>query len=127
PRACTRDWRSAVCSSALVPPAVVHGFAVVSVPGPLSIGTQISFPIDSGPGTLTTANPCTTAGGTGSCTITLTSSTTGVTTVSAHTTVSVGSVSLTRHTNGVGANSNPAAKTWVNARITIAPNATNAV
>ena len=90
-------------------------------------GTQISFTIDSGPGTLTTANPCTTTGGTGSCTITLTSSVTGVTTVSAHTTVSVGGVSLTRHTNGTGANSNPAVKTWVNARITIAPNATNAV
>src|SRR5207253_3402555 len=47
-----------------VPPAVVHGFAVVSVPGPLSIGKLICVPIDSGPGTLTTANPCTTAGGT---------------------------------------------------------------
>ena len=50
-----------------------------------------------------------------------------MTTVSAHTTVSVGGVSLTRHTNGTGANSNPAVKTWVNARIAIAPNATNEV
>src|SRR5262249_41492335 len=45
----------------------------------------------------------------------------------AHTTVSVGGVSLTRNTNGVGANSNPATKTWVNAKITISPNDTNQV
>src|SRR6266511_557317 len=90
-------------------------------------GTQISFTINSGPGAFTSANPCTTAGGTGSCTITLSSSTTGVTTVSASTSVQVGGVSLTRSTNGVGANSGPAAKTWVNAKISIAPNATNEV
>ena len=41
--------------------------------------------------------------------------------------MSVGGVSLTRHTNGTGANSGPAVKTWVNARISIAPNATNEV
>ena len=52
---------------------------------------------------------------------------TGVTTVSAHTTVSVGGVSLTRNTNGAGANSGAATKTWVNARISITPNATNEV
>ena len=34
---------------------------------------------------------------------------------------------LTRDTDGTGANSGPAAKTWVNARIAIAPNATNEV
>jgi hypothetical protein len=90
-------------------------------------GTQISFSIDSGPGGFTSANPCTTAGGTGSCTINLSSAVTGVTTVSAHSTVSVGGISLTRDTNGVPANSGPAVKTWVNAKITITPNATNAV
>ncbi len=63
-------------------------------------GTQISFTIDSGPGAFTTTNPCTTAGGTGSCSITLSSAVTGVTTVSAHTTVAVGSVTLTRNTDG---------------------------
>ena len=41
--------------------------------------------------------------------------------------MSVGGVSLTRDTNGVPANSGPAVKTWVNAKITITPNATNAV
>ncbi len=50
-----------------------------------------------------------------------------MTTVSAQTTVSVGGVSLTRATTGNGGNSGPAVKTWVNARISIAPNATNAV
>ena len=48
-------------------------------------GTPISFTIDSGPGGFTTPNPCTTAGGTGSCTITLSSAVTGVTTVSRRT------------------------------------------
>ena len=75
-------------------------------------GTQISFTIDSGPGAFTTANPCTTSGGTGSCTITLSSAATGTTVVSAHTTVAVGGVSLTRDTNGVGANSGAATKLW---------------
>ena len=81
-------------------------------------GTQISFTIDRGPGAFTTTNPCTTAGGTGSCTIDLSSAVTGVTTVSAHTTVTVGGVQLTRNTDGVGANSGPATKRWVDARIT---------
>ena len=79
------------------------------------------------PGCFTSANPCTTAGGTGSCSINLSSAVTGVATVSAHTTLAVGGVSLARNTDGVGANSGPAAKTWVNARISIAPNATNEV
>src|SRR6266536_1076212 len=59
-------------------------------------GTQISFTIDSGPGGFTTPTPCTTSGGTGSCQITLVSNVTGTTTVSAHTNVTVGGVSLTR-------------------------------
>src|SRR5262249_36610521 len=76
------------------------GAGFVSAPA----GTSISFAIASGPGTLGTPNPCTTAGNTGSCTITLTSATPGTTVVNASTTVSVGGVSLTRTTNG-GANS----------------------
>jgi hypothetical protein len=94
---------------------------------PAPDGTQISFTVDSGPGAFTTPNPCVTAGGTGSCTITLSSSLTGVSTVSAHSTLLVGGLSLTRHTNGTGANSGPAVKTWVNAKISITPNATNPV
>ena len=38
-------------------------------------------------------------------------------TVSAHTTLSVGGVSLTRNTNGVGANSGPATKLWADVKI----------
>jgi uncharacterized repeat protein (TIGR01451 family) len=73
-------------------------------------GTQISFTIDSGPGSLTTANPCTTAGGTGSCSITLTSATPGTTVVSAHVTLNVGGVTLKRDTNGTAGNSGAATK-----------------
>jgi hypothetical protein len=89
-------------------------------------GTTINFTKDSGPGTLN-ASSCVTSGGTGSCTVTLTSSQTGTTVVSAHTDVVVAGTPLHRDTNGVGANSNPAQKLWVNAAITIAPNATNEV
>jgi hypothetical protein len=98
------------------------GGGFVSAPA----GTQISFSIDSGPGSFSTPNPCTVVAA-GSCQVTLTSASTGVTTVSAHVTLSVGGVSLTRNTNGTDSNSGPATKTWVNARIHIAPNATNAV
>jgi uncharacterized repeat protein (TIGR01451 family) len=73
-------------------------------------GTQISFTIDSGPGSLTTANPCTTAGGTGSCSVTLTSATPGTTIVSAHVTLVVGGVTLKRDTNGTAGNSGAATK-----------------
>jgi len=89
--------------------------------------TPITFTIDSGPGTPNPPTSCVTVGSTGSCTTTITSAVTGVTTVSAHTTVTVGGLPLTRDTNGSGGNSGPAVKTWVNARISIAPNATNAV
>src|SRR5262249_37307319 len=40
---------------------------------PAPNGTQITFSIVSGPGGFTTPNPCTTSGGTGSCSITLVS------------------------------------------------------
>jgi hypothetical protein len=91
-----------------------NGAGFVNAPN----GTQISFTIDSGPGGFTSANPCTTAGGTGSCTITLVSATPGTTTVSAHTTVMVATVSLTRQTNGSGGNSGPAIKRWADDVVT---------
>ena len=47
--------------------------------------------------------------------------------MTAHTTLTVGGVSLTRTTNGTGGNSGPAVKTWVNARISITPNAFNEI
>ncbi len=93
-------------------------------------GTVITFTTVDTNGATSTPNPptqCTTSGGTGSCSTTITSPTTGVSTVSAHTTVTVGGVSLTRNTDGTGGNSGPAVKTWVNATIAIAPNAFNEV
>ena len=45
---------------------------------------------------------------------------TGTSTVTAHTTFTASAASsLTRNTDGVGANSGPAVKTWVNAKIAI--------
>src|SRR5215212_1037414 len=75
-------------------------------------GTQISFTINSGPGAFTTSNPCTTTGGTGSCSIGLSSTITGSTFVSAHATLAVSGVTLTRNTDATGANSGPANKSW---------------
>jgi hypothetical protein len=89
-------------------------------------GTSINFTTNFG--SFTTSNPCTTVGATGSCTITLTSSATGVSTVNASTSVLVFGVSLTRSTNGQAFNSGPATKTWVDAKIAISPlTATNRV
>jgi len=78
-------------------------------------GTQITFTIESGPGSFTTSNPCTTSGGTGSCTITLTSATTGVTVVSARVTLVVNGLTISRSTNGTGLNSSAATKLWADA------------
>ncbi len=55
-------------------------------------GTVITFTTVDANGATSTPNPppqCTTSGGTGSCTTTITSPTTGTSTVSAHTTVTV--------------------------------------
>jgi uncharacterized repeat protein (TIGR01451 family) len=92
-------------------------------------GTQISFTIDSGAGSFAAAdpNPCTTSGGTGSCSIHLSSTTTGVTAVSAHTMLSVNGLAVTRNTDGTRSNSGLAAERWVNASIEIAPSASNEV
>jgi uncharacterized repeat protein (TIGR01451 family) len=92
-------------------------------------GALVTFSI-AGPGSLSGGNVSNTSCTTnvnGNCTIDLTSGTTGVTTVSAHTTLLVGGVSLARNTDGTAANSDPATKTWVNARISIAPDATNEI
>ena len=85
-------------------------------------GTTINFTVNNA-----ARGSCTTAGGTGSCSLTLTSAMTGVWAVRASTTVSVGGLTLTRSTDGVAPNSGPAMKRWVNAKISIAPSATNVV
>jgi adhesin/invasin len=91
-------------------------------------GTTIAFAKVGGPGSLS-ASSCTTSGGTGSCTVTLTSSTAGVTTVNASTTVVVGGLSLARTTGDTHAgDSGNATKTYVDANIQISPlTATNEV
>jgi hypothetical protein len=85
-------------------------------------GTAVSFSVDGGAPSLF----CNTVGVTGQCTVNLTSAVTGVDVVTASTTVSVFGVSLTRSTTGAP-NSGPATKRWVNARISINPDATNTV
>lgn len=63
---------------------------------------------------------CTT-GADGTCTIGLTSDEVGVSTVTASTTIVVGTKQLTRTTDGMANNSGPAEKHWVDAYITITP------
>src|SRR3954462_1447918 len=92
-------------------------------------GTLITFSIQSGPGSFVGGvNTCNTAGGTGSCTVQITSATTGTTVVRAATDVTVAGVSLHRATGDANVgDSADAHKDWVNARISIAPSATNEV
>jgi hypothetical protein len=91
-------------------------------------GTTINFSILSGPGSFVGPNSCTTAGGTGSCTVTITSSTTGLTTIRASTDVTVSGVLLHRATGDANVgDSADASKLWASAKITIAPSATNEV
>jgi hypothetical protein len=76
-------------------------------------GTSITASIQSGPGSFVGSPTCLTVAATGSCTVTITSATTGTTVVRGTTTVSVGGVSLTRTTGDahVG-DSADASKNW---------------
>jgi hypothetical protein len=87
-------------------------------------GTLIDLAIVSGPGSLS-ADSCATVGTTGSCTVTLTSSDAGVTVVSGESHVNVKGVLFDLKTNGQGGNSGNLTKRWVDAFITIGPNAVN--
>jgi len=88
-------------------------------------GTVINFTLQNSGGATAAfvgPNSCTTAGGTGSCTVVISSPTAGTTTVKATTTVSVGGVTLTRATgDGLAGDSADASKAWVNANIQITP------
>jgi uncharacterized repeat protein (TIGR01451 family) len=120
---CVRDASIQITPSATNPVGATHTFTAhvnvnnAGTVGNAPNGTPISFTIDSGPGAFTSPNPCMTAGGTGSCTITLISNVTGATVVSAHVTVSVRGLSLTRQTDGTGGNSTPATKLWAVAAV----------
>src|SRR5262249_32966856 len=72
---------------------------------------------------------CTTSGGTGSCTVQITSTSTGTTVVRAATDVTVSGVPLHRETgDGLPGDSADAQKVWVDANIQITPsNATNPI
>ena len=77
------------------------------------IGTTITFSLPSGPASFVGPSTCTTAGGTGSCTVVISSSTAGATTIRAATDVTVGGVTLHRQSGDakVG-DSEDAAKLW---------------
>jgi hypothetical protein len=93
---------------------------------PAPDGTTVSFTIGSGPGQLSSAT-CQTSGGTGSCSVELTSSSAGTTVVGASTDVVVGGVALARSTDGNAGNSGSASETWVDANVSIAPNGTSPI
>ena len=76
-------------------------------------GTTIGFTLVSGPATFVGASSCQTTGGTGSCSVSIVSSTPGSSVVRAATTVVVGGVSLQRATGDAKpGDSADAAKSW---------------
>jgi len=89
-------------------------------------GTLITFSIVSGPGSFVGGvNTCTTSGGTGSCTVQITSAVAGTTVIRAATDVTVSGVSLHRETNdGHTGDSSDANKTWIPPGGIIAPTQT---
>jgi hypothetical protein len=91
-------------------------------------GTICTVAIISGPGTPATQN-CTTTGGTGSCTVVITSAATGTSVLRASTNVTVAGLVLHRETGDAHPGDGPdAQKVWVNANIQITPaTATNPV
>ena len=101
-----------------------HGDGFVNAPD----GTQISFTIDTGPGAFTSANPCTTAGGTGAARSTCSSAVTGVDDRQ-RALDALGRRCLADAAHERRRVRTPARRrsTWVNAKIAIAPNATNEV
>src|SRR5437870_1916062 len=103
---------------------------VNSVNTTLGSGTATAS-ITSGPGSFVGSPTCSYTGGgsTASCTVVITSATTGTTVVSATSSIPLtGDGSVTRTTDGTAGNSSPASKTWADATIAITPaTATNAV
>ncbi len=102
------------------------GSGFVAVPD----GTTINFKLVNSNGATAEFQPdppggeefqCLTSGGTGSCQATIVSPTTGVVTVAARSVILVEGVEFKLQTNGVGNNSAPAIKTYVDARISINP------
>jgi hypothetical protein len=74
-------------------------------------GTTIGFSIVSGPGSFVGPSSCTTAGGTGSCSVTITSAAQGTTVTRATTSLVVGGSNLTRATGDANIGDGPDAQT----------------
>src|SRR5438876_21765 len=93
---------------------------VNSVNTTLGSGTATAS-ITSGPGSFVGSPTCSYTGGgaTASCTVVITSATTGTTVVSATSSIPLTGGSVNRTTNGTAGNSAPASKTWVDATIAI--------
>jgi uncharacterized repeat protein (TIGR01451 family) len=83
-------------------------------------GTAITFAIVGGPGGFVGPSSCTTAGGTGSCSVVISSGTAGTTVVRTRTDVTVGGVSLHRESaDGKAGDSADANKVWAAPSIAI--------
>ncbi len=90
---------------------------------PAPDGNVITFAILTGPGSLVPAS-CTTSGGTGSCSVLLTSAVVGLTTVQA----SWSGTIVTSDGNVVTSqDSNSVTKLWIDARISVTPNGDNPI
>lgn len=83
----------------------------------------IEFAIDSGPGSLSPTS-CSTTGGSGACSVTLTSSLTGLTVVSASW---EGVVVTSEGSAEASADASPVLKRWVDARISVNPDGDNPI
>ncbi|MGH9779587.1 MAG: prealbumin-like fold domain-containing protein, partial [Candidatus Acidiferrales bacterium] len=99
-------------------------------------GTTINFKLVNSLGATAEFQPdppggdefqCLTSGGTGSCQSTIVSPTTGLVTVAARSVILVEGVEFKLQTNGVGNNSAPATKTYVDAKISIGDDDTNPI
>ncbi|MBI3913840.1 MAG: prealbumin-like fold domain-containing protein [Chloroflexi bacterium] len=91
------------------------------------VAVQVNLSNANGANAVTSSNTCASTDANGKCAITFASNTAGVVTGHASADVSVGGLSLHRETNGANGNSRDAVKTYVDARISITPNATNEV
>ncbi|HXL44847.1 MAG TPA: hypothetical protein VN960_12415, partial [Gaiellaceae bacterium] len=108
-------------------PAGAPGDAVTGF-GPAPNGTLVTFSLlnnTAGAAFVGGVDTCTTTGGT--CSVEINTGTAGSVDIHATTTFDVGGISLTRATGTGGLNSADANKVYVNAKITIAPDATNEV
>ena len=93
-----------------------------------AVGETVTFSIDSGDATFVGGIDSCVTDGSGQCSVSIVSNTTGDNTISATSDVNVDGITITRTTDGTGNNSGPANKTYADAKISIdPPDATNEV